>query len=220
MTAPSSALIVPVGRLLGTLYTRSGSTEHHVTVRLGSELLQLDDDEFAIWWLCHGMADRAEDDWTEAAIAQAARDVGFTAAEPVIERLWRRGLVEEVHRTTPDAVEFAERYRMVPQLLGLGNNPEEPWNYQIGLFERPVIQLPGALYDLWRWAVVDEHLWNACQGAAGLAKQVGVTAPDEIDPELLLDAFLVMLHPLLSVQALHLDVRHGAPRQDKTAGRG
>lgn len=212
MTGAAQPIVIPVGRLLGTFYSQSESMAHRITLRLGTALHELTDDEFTTWWLAHGVPEPSERPWTAIAIAETAAELDLPEAGPLLDRLRTRGLVEDVRRATPEVIDFAARYRIVPRLLGLGNTPEEPWFFQIGLFGQPVIGLPGALYELWRWAGIDDHLWDGCRAAATIASQGGVSDPDQTDPELLLDAFLELLHPLLGAQAMHLDLRRGARR--------
>lgn len=206
MTAPDAPIVVPVGHLFGPSH-RGG--DHDVVIRLGGTLERLDDDEFAVWWLAHGLAERLDEPWTAEAMDRAAVNLALPDVGPVIDGLLARGLLTEVRRRSPGAVDFARRHRVLPLMLGLGNSPEEPYEYQIGFFTRPVIGLPGTLYDIWHWSPVDDHLWNACRGAAEVATRVGIDDPDESDPEALLDAFLEVLHPLLHSSAAAVDRRRG-----------
>lgn len=216
MTTPAVPLQIPLGHLLGRFAGTSGLGSHRVTVRLGATLHDLDDDETAIWLLAHSLPDRPADPWTEATIAATAVELGLAAAPPVLARLRERGLVVELRTDTPDAVAFARAYRIMPAMLGLGNAPEAPADFRIGLLGRPVLHLPDVLYDVWCWSPVDVHLWNACRGAADLARQTGRTDPDETDPELLLDVFLLALHPLLATGAAYLDERRAtAPHEPR-----
>jgi len=203
-------LLVPVGHLLGTFYSVAGSPVRRTTVQLGGALHDLDDDELTVWLLAHGLPDRPAEAWTEDAVAAAAVELALPEAPPVLRRLRDRGLVVPLRTVGPEAVGFARTYRVVPSMLGLGNSPESPGDYQIGLFGHPVLHLPDPLYDLWRWSPVDVHLWNACRGATDVARQAGRTDPDETVPELLLDVFLQALHLLLSTQAAHLDLARTA----------
>lgn len=220
MTIERSAddpLVIPIGRLFGTFFTRTWSTEHNVVVRIGTTMHRLSDVEFAVWWLAHGGPASDADltaDWTATAIVRAADGIGIGNAEPVLAELWKRGLVVEVLRGTDEAIDFASGHRVVPQLLGLGNTPEQPDLFHIGLPNQPVLPLPRTLYDLWRWAPINSHLWNSCLGSAIAAKKAGETLTDLTDPERLLDVFLDAIHPLLWTQAMHVDVS----RQTSQAG--
>lgn len=218
MTAATKPVLVPVGHLLGTFYEGPAGGRRSATVQLGGALHDLDDGELATWWLTHSLADRAPEPWTAAALSAAAVELGLPVSAPVLRRLVERGLVVEVVTGGPAALEFARSFRLVPQMLGLGNSPQAPAAYQIGLFGRPVIDLPDVLYDVWRWATVEAHLWNSCRGAADVARAAGLTDPDALDPELLLDVVLQALHPLLAAQAAHVDTRRPAPTGGSAGG--
>lgn len=218
MTAAAEPVLVPVGRLLGTFYEGSGDGRRSATVQLGGVPYDLDDAELATWWLAHGLPDRPPEPWTATALFVAAERLSLPVGPPALERLVDRGLVAEVVTGGPAAVEFARTVRLVPTVLGLGNSPEVPEFYQVGLFGRPMADLPDVLYDLWRWSTVEAHLWNSCRGAAEVSRAAGLTDPDATDPELLLDVVLQALHPLLAAQAAHLDRRRPDPAPGAVAG--
>ncbi|MCW2618434.1 MAG: uncharacterized protein JWR28_1583, partial [Modestobacter sp.] len=69
----------------------------------------------------------------------------------------------------------------------------------------PVARVPLGTYEFWQWG----HLWpTLTEAAAGLAEMAAESpehAPEEADPEHVLDRTLRDLHQLLSVGAVYLD---------------
>lgn len=204
-TAPGS-LLVPIGHCLGGLYDTAGGG-HSFGVRIGPELVRLDDSRFAVWALAHGTPDKPADRaWDRAAVVEAAQRAGLPEAAATVEVLLAEHLLTEV----TEAVDFARRYRLVPLMLGLGNSPEEPGLYSVGLIGQPIVTMSSTAYDLYQWAHLDPDLWVACEGAAETARRVGIEDPEATDPHRLLDGLLTNLHTLLAPNAVYLDTRRAA----------
>jgi hypothetical protein len=200
-------LILPIGHYIGAFYGTPGSTEHTQQVRIGAEVFHLDDPQFTVWALAHGVPARvAEARWTRAELEEAAGKAGVAGAAGVIDEFLAAGSLAEVTPGTPDAVEFGRNYRTVPLMLGLGNTPEEPWLYAVGFPGEPIVKMRGVLYDLWEWGHMDADLWSACEGAAATARRVRIDDPEQNDPERLLTGLLESLHTLLGPHALYLDL--------------
>ena len=168
----------PIGQCLGTHFT--GAAESHVhQVRLGSEIVELTDEEFAVWALAHGLThDRSP--WDRSRI-QIAND-----AVP-IDRLLTRNLLAEAD---PDsAADFAARHRLLPLQIGLGNTSEVPAMFSSGTTKLALAGMTRTLYDLWLWGHLSPNLLIACK---------------EHDAEL--PAVLTALHSLLAPNAACLDL--------------
>jgi hypothetical protein len=70
------ALLVPVGHDLGVLYPEPGSDQRRQRVR--ADVVELEDMDFAIWLLAHGLGD--EDRPTRASLIASAQRLGLPAA--------------------------------------------------------------------------------------------------------------------------------------------
>ena len=90
-------------------------------------------------------------------------------------------------------------------LLGLGNSPEEPWRYTLGVFDHPLIAVTRAVYDLWEVGELHPTLWAACEELARAERDAGSTEPEATDPALALTAFLGTVHHLLATSAVYLE---------------
>ncbi|MGW6197209.1 hypothetical protein ACWF0M_13785 [Kribbella sp. NPDC055110] len=195
-------LLIPVGHDVGVVY--SGADERRQQVRVGVEVAELPDHEFAVWLLAHGVDD--QDRPTRSSLTERAVNLGLKA-EQVVERFLRDGLLVAVDPEADDAVEFASAHQLFPLLQGLGADPDQPWMQTVGLLNQPVAQVSVAVYDVLMWAQLAPELWSGCHDAAKVAVQAGVTAPEETDPRNVLTGVLGQIHGLLCVRAAYFDRR-------------
>jgi hypothetical protein len=178
-------LVVPLGQFFGTRY--AGDT-HTRDVRVGTEVIPLDDRHFGAWALAHGLPDRVGDrPWTRAAVADAAG----TAVDDLVDSLIEIGVVAEIDPAAGSL--FARSHRMGHRMLGLGNTAERPGLFAIGLFDRPMVHVPRDVYDL----------WDACQLAGSLWEACVAVAPDE--PAELAGRLLADLHHLLAMSVVYVE---------------
>ncbi len=207
-THDDTALLLPIGHCVGSYYGLSAADEHFHQVRVGPDVVRLSDEQFAVWGLAHSAPGQpAGKPWDRQGVLEAARRLGASDAEGVLDGLVADHLIVATTPGTDDAVDFARRHRMVPLMLGLGNTAEEPRLYAVGLAGQPILQMTSAVYDLFEWAHMDPDLWTACHGAAETARQVEIDDPTSTDPLRLLDALLATLHTLLGPNAVYLDTR-------------
>lgn len=136
--------VFPVGHGAGTF------------VRVGRTAEQLTENEFGAWVVAHRMA-------TVADLVNA----GF---ERDVAGLLRRGVLVEV----TDPVSFAHQYRLTPLFLGLGNRPDAPDRFAIGVPGlEPLATVDSAAYELWQWGWVAPSLWAHCEVLATIREQEG-----------------------------------------------
>ncbi|GAA3388210.1 hypothetical protein [Cryptosporangium minutisporangium] len=183
-------LLLPVGHSLGaTVDPVSGAPVHRV--RVGPDVVRLSEPQFALWALTHGAA--ADQD----ALLSTAADLPDAAA--LLTGLVDDGLVAAVEPGTPAAPKFAETHQLKPLMLGLGNLPDDPDTYEIGLPGQPVAAVGAVLYRLYQWGHLETDLWAACRATAA---QSGA---EFADPHRLLDAVLAAVATLLGPNAAYLD---------------
>jgi len=196
-------LIFPVGHYVGAQYRVPESGDATQQVRRGAVFHSLTDEQFTVWTLGHGSTEavRNEMRWQRPSIEELAKAGGLTEAGGIIEELIELGLLVEV--TADTELEFAERHRIVPLMLGLGNSADEPDLFGIGFLNQPVLQVAHAIYDLWQWSTMDDTLWATCENAADVARRGGF---EYTEPAKLLTGFLGSLHALLITDAAYVDV--------------
>lgn len=196
-------LLIPVGHDIGVLHSASGARAQQV--RVGLEVAELADQEFALWLLAHGVDD--QDRPTRTTVVRRAGKLGLPAdkTEPVIERFLTDGLLATVD--PEQAEQFAKQHQLFPLLYGLGADADQPWLQTIGLLDQPVLQVSNAVYDVWSWTHLAPELWTGCHDAAKVAVAAGVTAPEETDPQQVLAGVLGQVHGLLAVRAAYFDRR-------------
>jgi len=206
-----AALMIPIGHCIGAYYDLPVSDAHFFQVRVGPDVVRLDDQQFAVWCLAHGTPMRHVDlPWNRRNLLAAARAAGLHGAEQVLDGLIADRMVCVTTAQTDSAVDFARRHRMVPLMLGLGNTAAEPRLYAVGLHHQPVVEMSAIAYDLYEWAHMDANLWLACQGAAATATRVGIEDRLATDPLLMLNALLGTVHCLLTPNAIYFDTRRAA----------
>ncbi len=185
--------VFPIGH-----YTGERHPDGVHVVRVGLEHRTLTADEFGVWVLTHG-ADAATT-WTEADVTALASQAELPSPGAVIDRLAEMGLLA---RVTPETqVAFAERYRLEPLLVGLGNSPELPETYAVGFpGQPPVAMLDGGSYELWQWSALAPSLWHTCEVRA----KVGAGMGDPTPAADLVGDLLDDLRPLLANSCAYLD---------------
>jgi len=201
----TNPLLVPVGHDVGALYGQQGGRCQQI--RAGRDLVELSDPEYVLWLLAHGNAGVEQP--TRVSVLALAEEAGLGTddTEPIVDQLVSDGLLAEVAPEAESAVEFAQRHQLVPLMMGLGPDQEQPGLQTIGLLGQPIAQVSGAVYDVWAWAHLTPQLWLACQDAAEVARRIGVTAPGETEARDVLTGILRSLHGLLSVRAAYVDRR-------------
>jgi hypothetical protein len=179
-------LAVPLGQFFGTHHVGGGT--HSRNVRVGAEVIPLDDPHFGAWALMHGLPHQVDKrPWTRAAVADAAG----TSVDRLVEWLIEERLATEVDPA--GGVEFARTHRMGHRMLGLGNTAERPTIFAIGLFDQPMAHVTRDVYEL----------WDACQLAGSLWEACVAVAPDR--PGELATDFLGNLHGLLAMSLVYVE---------------
>jgi hypothetical protein len=154
-----TTLMFPIGHCLGTYF--SGTEDTHVQqVRLGGEIVELTDDEFAVWSLAHGLTD-ARGPWERARVAALLADTEIAHSVVHIDDLAARNLLAEVDVDSP--ADFAARHRLLPLQLGLGNTAEVPAMFRSGTTDLPLTGMTRTLYDLWLSSHLSPNLLIACK---------------------------------------------------------
>jgi hypothetical protein len=120
LVAADDSLLVPVGHDLGVLYQGPEPEQRRQVIRVSGDIVELDDNEFAIWLLAHGIDD--QDRPTRASLVATARRLGLPAAtiDEAISRFLTVGSLVSVQPASDSAVAFAQQHQLIPLMLGLG----------------------------------------------------------------------------------------------------
>ena len=75
--------VLPIGQFFGTFHPKPGEPDHMHRVRVKDGLWELDDEQFAVWGLLHGLPDKVSggEPWTREAVRAAATELADTARE-------------------------------------------------------------------------------------------------------------------------------------------
>lgn len=200
MSAPGDLLPLPVGHL-------HGNGPDGALVRVGTDQVVLPDRLFTAWALAHGLPDRpADEPWTVDALLTTGAAQGLGDLRAALDDL----VADRVVRLVDPAAgrPFAEQHRLVLQVLGLGNDPDRPHSWSLGLLGQPLVEVNGTVLDLVEHADLHPDLWSAVEATATSARRAGRTDPADTDPDRLLAEVLPVLHGLLAADVVHLDTRY------------
>ncbi|WBQ08428.1 hypothetical protein [Kribbella sp. CA-293567] len=159
-----SATIFPVGHYTGLRSSDDGPAH---TVRIGWRQHRLDENAFGTWVLAHGLPANGKAAWAEADLrAQAGDSLDVTAA---LRKLAGEDLITTVDG---DAETFARTHRLGIYFVGLGNSPQEPDQFAIGL---PGLGTAATVdsdsYELWQWGSIAPTLWHSCELRASVTSR-------------------------------------------------
>lgn len=202
-----AALLFPIGHYVGIQH-RVGAASAPRQVRRGATFHDLSEEQFAVWAAAHSTEEAIKNElpWQRRSVEQRTSVAGLDHASEIIDDLVAVGLLSEVTPSGDQATVFARSHRVVPLMQGLGNRPDEPDMFGIGLLAQPVIEVSRPIYDLWQWSAMDDNLWATCENAADAARRGGSTDPESVDPAQLLNEFLGSLHAILLANAACLDI--------------
>ncbi|MGW0434923.1 hypothetical protein ACWDV4_20585 [Micromonospora sp. NPDC003197] len=206
-TISTEPLVYPVGRYTGVFHPSVGAPAKYHSLSIGRLSVTLEEEQaFAVWAAAHQPPDEANRPWTRTAVVDAARNLAVADPTPVMAESFEDGLLAEVTPGTPDSVDFARVHRVLPLMLSLGNTPEDPLHYGIGLFGvQPVLRVPTLVHEVWQWSSAGSSLWDVCVALADAGAQAGVEDQREHDPEYVLGIFLTALPLLIGINAACLD---------------
>jgi hypothetical protein len=195
-------MILPVGHYTGAEHPPGPGRTRPLgsagrTIRIGRSRVSFTDDEpFLVWAAAHRPPGDLGAPWGRAEIAAASK---VADPEPVIDQLLEDGLLVEV----TDVESFARRHKAVPILIALGNTPEEPDRYGIGLYGLdPVVTVSPLVYELWQWGTISVSVWAVCEAFA-IANSRATGVP--IAAGSVLAEFVAALPALVGSNAVYLD---------------
>jgi hypothetical protein len=175
-------MIFPVGHGAGP-HTAPESAQY--VVRVGRTAEQLSESEFGVWVLAHRTADLTE-------LLAACTDTGIDNAQQHVDELLGRGVLAKVE----DVTGFALQYRLLPLFIGLGNHPDDPEQFEIGIPGlEPLATVGAKQYELWSWGWVAPSLSAYCEVLATLGEQLQLDVVLDWVSTLLAD-FVAVLDPV------------------------
>lgn len=203
---PSDPLVLPVGHYVGAYYPDVGAPLKYRKLRLGVDIKRLPTDaQFGLWALSHGLPDRlATATWTRSALLTVAAEMELPDPASSLQAMLAQGTLVEV--TYANAVEFARNHRIQPLMMGLGNTPQDPLTFSLGIVGLPpVVKVESFLYELWQWGRTARNLWQTVEMFAEVERKVVHKGAGVPDPEGVLHRILGRLHVLLAHNAVYLD---------------
>ena len=203
-------LLLPIGHYTGARHRVLEPGDVPQQVRRGATFHDLTGQQFTIWTLAHGSPEAVQNEvaWRRRSVEELAKLTGLTGVADLVDEMITTGLLVDVAPGTDQALDFAKTHRVTPLMLGLGNTADEPWLFDIGFLNQPILKVTHAIYDLWQWSAMDDTLWATCESAADIARRAESTDPEKTDPGKMLTGFLPSLHALLLSNAACLDINY------------
>ncbi|GIG65658.1 hypothetical protein [Phytomonospora endophytica] len=207
--------LFPVGHFAGPVYPHRGAAApDSFEIRYRDGVFSLSAAEYVMWASAHGEpADLAGSPLTRADAEKAARLAGLDAPGPVLDGLRADGLVAFVPSDVEGARAFAMTHQIRPLALGLGNSPERPGVFEIGMPGAARVSVGYDVYHIWLFAHLAADLWSALaemarEAADANAEENGEDRPRLVDdPDILLRHVIEALPVLISTSCVYLDRR-------------
>jgi tetratricopeptide (TPR) repeat protein len=209
---PTLKLVVPIGHFAGPMYTSvDAEIPESFEVRFRDGVYSLSPEEYAVWAVSHGDPSLVTDQapTTREVAEWSARAAGVPEPGPILDSLIEDGLLVETCTLGDQAQEFARHHRVIPLALGLGNSPQNPAEFHIGLPNAARVSVGYDVYHTWLFSHRAPNLWDALLTIAEEARESNKEVPggDLLvdDPDVLLSALLQALQVLISTSCVFID---------------
>lgn len=165
-------VIVPVGLNMGQDFSSGDPAEHPSEfweVHLGTEAASLTPDEVRTWGAAFLDPQRhANHEFDRGHLEELLRQGENQVADPsaVVDGLLERGLLLEYDTDDAPWEQLFAGMKLFPLVQGLGNSPEEPAVYQIGIAGEPLVSVNANVYAIWSYSLASPTLWQACTDLA------------------------------------------------------
>ncbi|WP_410649220.1 hypothetical protein [Amycolatopsis sp. cmx-4-54] len=204
------SILVPVGHSVGPLFTPRGTSEgmaDSYEIRFADGIFSIDHEELRVWTYTHGDPETlAEDPPRRDRVYREVSEMEPEKIDSIIDRLIAVGLLAEVALIPEKMQDFAYKHQIEPLALGLGNSPEAPWYFQIGLPATPRVMVGHDAYHLWMFAHRHASLWDAVEYVvADRRKEAVLRSGPETDPHRVLENFIRAMPVLISTSCAYLD---------------
>lgn len=209
LSDPALRLVIPVGHFAGPLYTEVDvEAPESFEVRFRDGVFSLSAEEYATWAVSHGdpnLVNQVPN--TREVVEYAAHAAGVDEPGRLFDSLISDGLLVELSTADDGPREFARRHRMLPLALGLGNSPQNPAEFQIGLPAAARISVGYDVYHMWLFSHRAPTLWDALQTIAAEAREANEEGGVQLveDPDVLLKELLGALQVLISTSCVYFD---------------
>lgn len=170
-----ATVIVPVGLTMGPDFAGGGAGGEPTgswQVHLGTEAASLAPDELRAWGIAFSDVQRhADHRFTRAHLEELLRTGEDGTGDPAssVSGLLDRGLLLEYDPAGADWEPLFGAVNLYPLVQGMGNSPEDPAAYRLGVGGEPILSVNANVYGIWSYALASRSLWNACaELAAGI----------------------------------------------------
>ncbi|MGH3757413.1 hypothetical protein [Actinophytocola sp.] len=207
LAGSGEAILVPVGHSVGPLFTDESGRPDSYEIRYADGIFGIDHEELRVWALAHGdPATINEDPPCRERVHRKATEMDAPKVTEVVDRLVEFGLVVELPLNAEQMQKFAYTHQVDPLAVGLGNTPETPHYFQIGLPGAPRVNVGHDAYHLWMFAHRHASLWDAVEYVVSDRRRESVArSGSETDPNQVLKHFIDALPALLATSCAYVD---------------
>lgn len=188
-----------VGQPLGVRFDPATGRSDGWEIRVGDDIVTLPADEtLTVWLLCHG---RLTEDGsvvrTQADILAEAAVAEVPQAEEILRALIELGAVVRTGTDPVSLAGLAREHRVEPMMVGLGNVPEKPESFALGIPPADVHAVVSAeVMAVWLNAHLARTLHQAVIDEAGLVGR---------EQDVVLAETIEAVSELIAIGAVYLD---------------
>lgn len=163
-----ATVIVPAGLNMGQDFGPGDPAERPSEfwqVHLGTVAADLTRDEVTVWGAAFVDVQRhANGEMNRAALAALVKENDADVDDPdaVVAGLVDRGLLVEYDPENGSVEGIFREHQMFPLVQGMGNSPEEPTGYELGIGGQTLVTVNADVYAVWSYALTCRSLWDAC----------------------------------------------------------
>ena len=198
-TATGEAQLYAVGQQLGVRFDPVTGRSDGWEIRVGDDIVTLPADEtLTVWLLCHGRLDAdGSVRRTQADVLAESAVSGIEEAPEILSALIELGAVARVLGDPASLADLARTHRVEPMMVGLGNAPEQPESFALGVPPADVhAVLSAEVMRVW----LNTHLAPTLLQAVTDEAEVS-----DGDPDAVLAETIDAISELLAVGAIYLD---------------
>lgn len=172
-------VIVPTGLSLGQDFEAGDPAQRPAEfwqVHFGTVTEDLSRDEAIVWGAAFtDVQAHMDHEMSRDRLASLIpEDSGVADPVAVVSKLLARGLLVEFDPASVSVQRVFREHQLFPLVQGMGNSPENPTGYEIGIAGQTLVVANADVYAIWSYALTCRSLWDACaELAAGLDEDLG-----------------------------------------------
>lgn len=176
-------IIVPVGYPGGALHPGEGqSAGTSYTIIVGQNLMAKPSEDYYTAWklLFSDPETHRQLNFTREHYLKLAEDARIHDPTELLNVLEERGACASFEVDTESSFDFLKKHQLQPQGNGLGNTPDDPYNFRIQTGEQAVLTVMPDVYNLWLGAGSWPSMWATYQAYVKTPTESHPLSPQQI----------------------------------------